>query len=37
MVVVNEATKYVKERNTLLDIKLIIKTACLLFGDKHAR
>ena len=29
--------KYVKERNTLLDIKLIIKTACLLFGDKHAR
>lgn len=29
--------KYVKERNTLLDIKLIIKTACLLLGDKHAR
>lgn len=29
--------KYVQDRSTLLDIKLIIKTACLLLGDKHAR
>lgn len=28
--------KYVKERSTMVDIKLIIKTAGLLFGDKHA-
>lgn len=29
--------KYVKERNTLLDFKLIFKTFFVLFGDKHAR
>ena len=29
--------KYVKERNTLIDIKLIFKTFFILFGDEHAR
>lgn len=29
--------KYVRERSTLLDIKLILKTFLVLFGDKHAR
>jgi exopolysaccharide biosynthesis polyprenyl glycosylphosphotransferase len=29
--------KYVAERNTLTDIKLICKTFFVLFGDKHAR
>jgi len=29
--------KYVRERSTLLDIKLILKTFFVLFGDKHAR
>lgn len=29
--------KYVKERNTLLDLKLIIKTFKVFLGDKHAR
>jgi len=29
--------KYVRERNTLVDIKLIFKTFFVLFGDKHAR
>lgn len=29
--------KYVRERSTLLDIKLIFQTVGLLFGDKHAR
>lgn len=29
--------KYVKERNTLIDIKLIFKTFFVLFGDEHAR
>lgn len=29
--------KYVKERNTLLDFKLIFKTFFVLFGDEHAR
>ncbi|MBE6088917.1 MAG: sugar transferase [Clostridium beijerinckii] len=29
--------KYVRERNTLIDIKLIIKTFFVLFGDEHAR
>jgi exopolysaccharide biosynthesis polyprenyl glycosylphosphotransferase len=28
--------KYIKERNTLLDIKLIFKTFSVLFGDKNA-
>lgn len=28
--------KYVRERNTLVDIKLIFKTFFVLFGDKHA-
>ena len=28
--------KYVDERNTLVDIKLIVKTFFILFGDKHA-
>ena len=28
--------KYVKERNLFIDIKLIFKTALLLFGDKNA-
>lgn len=28
--------KYVEERSTLLDIKLILKTFLVLFGDKHA-
>jgi exopolysaccharide biosynthesis polyprenyl glycosylphosphotransferase len=29
--------KYVRERNILLDIKLIYKTFFVLFGDEHAR
>lgn len=29
--------KYVEERNTLLDFKLIFKTFFVLFGDEHAR
>ena len=29
--------KYVKERNVLLDAKLIWKTIFVLFGDEHAR
>lgn len=29
--------KYVRERSTLLDIKLILKTVTVLFGDEHAR
>ena len=29
--------KYVRERNTLVDIKLIFKTFFVLFGDEHAR
>lgn len=29
--------KYVEERNTSLDLKLIFRTALLLLGDKHAR
>lgn len=29
--------KYVKERNTLTDIKLILKTVLVLFGDENAR
>lgn len=29
--------KYVKERNILIDLKLILKTIFLLVGDKHAR
>ena len=29
--------KYVDERNTWIDIKLIFKTFFILFGDKHAR
>lgn len=29
--------KYVKERNTFVDIKLILKTFGVLFGDEHAR
>lgn len=29
--------KYIKERNTLLDLKLIFKTFFVLFGDEHAR
>lgn len=29
--------KYVRERNTLLDFKLIFKTFFVLFGDEHAR
>lgn len=29
--------KYIGERNTLIDIQLIIKTIFILFGDKHAR
>ena len=28
--------KYVEERNSLIDIILIIKTFCVLFGDSHA-
>ena len=28
--------KYVKERNMLLDLKLIFKTFFVLFGDEHA-
>ncbi|WP_297420747.1 sugar transferase [Clostridium sp.] len=28
--------KYVKERGTLLDIKLVIRTFFVLFGDEHA-
>jgi lipopolysaccharide/colanic/teichoic acid biosynthesis glycosyltransferase len=28
--------KYVKERNILIDVKLIIKTFIVLFGDSHA-
>lgn len=28
--------KYVKERNIIIDIKLIFKTFFVLFGDKHA-
>jgi exopolysaccharide biosynthesis polyprenyl glycosylphosphotransferase len=29
--------RYVRERSTLVDIKLIFKTFFVLFGDKHAR
>ena len=29
--------KYVRERNTFIDLKLILKTFFVLFGDKHAR
>ena len=29
--------KYVRERNTWIDFKLIFKTFFVLFGDKHAR
>lgn len=29
--------KYVKERNTFVDIKLILKTFGVFFGDEHAR
>lgn len=29
--------KYIEDRNTFLDIKLILKTVKLLFGDKNAR
>ena len=29
--------KYVRERNMFIDIKLIVKTIFLLFGDDHAR
>ena len=29
--------KYVRERNTLTDIKLIFKTVFVLFGDENAR
>lgn len=29
--------KYVRERNTLIDIKLIFKTVFVLFGDENAR
>lgn len=29
--------RYINERNTLLDLKLIFKTFFVLFGDKHAR
>lgn len=29
--------KYIKERSTLLDLKLIFKTFFVLFGDEHAR
>lgn len=29
--------KYIKERNTLVDLKLIFKTFFLLFGDKNAK
>jgi exopolysaccharide biosynthesis polyprenyl glycosylphosphotransferase len=29
--------KYIKERNTLLDLKLILKTVKVLFGDEGAR
>lgn len=29
--------KYIRERNTLLDLKLIFKTFFVLFGDEHAR
>lgn len=29
--------KYVREQSTLLDIKLILKTFFVLFGDEHAR
>lgn len=29
--------RYVKERSTLVDIKLILKTFFVLFGDEHAR
>lgn len=29
--------KYIKERNILLDLKLIFKTFFVLFGDEHAR
>lgn len=29
--------KYIKDRNTLLDLKLIFKTFFVLFGDEHAR
>jgi len=28
--------KYVEERSTLVDIKLIFKTFFILFGDEHA-
>lgn len=29
--------KYIKDRNTLLDLKLVFKTFFVLFGDEHAR
>lgn len=29
--------KYIEDRNTLIDIKLILKTFLVLFGDRHAR
>jgi len=29
--------KYVRERSTLLDIKLSFRTFFVLFGDEHAR
>lgn len=29
--------KYIKDRSTLLDLKLILKTFFVLFGDEHAR
>ena len=29
--------KYVRERNLLVDLKLIFKTFFILFGDEHAR
>lgn len=29
--------KYVRERNTLVDIKLVLKTFGVFFGDEHAR
>lgn len=29
--------KYIEERNTLIDIKLILKTIRVLFGDNNAK
>lgn len=29
--------KYVRERNTLVDMKLVLKTFGVFFGDEHAR